>query len=244
MTKQRISKYISALISILLPLGWCQAQVTGQTLPKNRTMGVQYIPDRDSIKPLERPIHTLEGMSVSIDAAGAVMYALANYGQLEGSFRLNLKERYFPIVEIGIGHSDHTDDNTSLHFKTNSPYFRMGCDYNFAKDLRSGNRVFGGVRYAYTKIKYDLDGPDLTDPIWGQSVPYSFRDLDGSCSWGEAVFGIEAKIWNNFHIGWSVRYRLRLSQNVSDVGQAWYIPGYGKNEGHTFGATFNLIFDI
>ena len=244
MTKQKTLKYILALISILLSSEWCRAQATRQELPKNRTMGVQYMSDQDSVKVTERPIRTFEGISVSVDAAGAVMYALANYGQMEAAFRMNLKEHFFPIMEIGIGYSNHTDANTSLHFKTNSPYLRVGCDYNFAKDLRSGNRVFGGLRYAYTKIKYDLDGPDLVDPIWGQSVPYSFNGLKSSCSWGEAVFGIEAKIWKNFHIGWSIRYRLRLSQTVSDTGQSWYVPGYGKNDGHTFGATFNLIFDI
>ena len=45
-------------------------------------------------------------------------------------------------------------------------------------------------------------------------------------------------------LGWSLRYRVRLSDKPSAVGSAWYVPGYGKNDTHAMGATFQLIFDI
>ncbi len=214
--------------------------------PQQRTLGVQYQPAIDSVKAAlqARPLHFFEGMSVSGDLLGLVMCKVAAYGQIEGAFRINLKGKYFPVIELGLGHSDHQDGETDLHFKTSSPYVRIGCDYNLAKDLRSGNRVFAGLRYAYSKIKYDLEGPDLTDPIWQASAPFRFKGLESDCSWGELVFGLEAKIWGGFHVGWSLRYRMRLSQKESDVGQAWYVPGFGKNDTHNFGGTFNLLFDI
>lgn len=253
MMKTKTSKFISVLISSLLICTSAAAQQPTnpsrqqQPVPAGQTTGtrgVQYVPEQDTASVHLRPIHFFEGLSVSADVVGVVMYQFASWGQIEGALRVNLKERYFPIVELGLGHSDHTDDNSDLHFKTNSPYVRIGCDYNFAKDLYSGNRVFGGVRYGYSKIKFDLDGPDLIDPVWGHVVPYNFKDQDASAQWAELVFGIEAKIWRNFHLGWSLRYKVRLSQSKPDGGQAWYIPGFGKNDGHTFGGTFNLIFDI
>jgi hypothetical protein len=248
MTRQKIYKYSLVLISLFLPLSLLAQQPTQkpQQQIQQETRGVQYNQQLDSIRTSlkKKPLHLLEGMSVSGDLLGLVMYEVAHYGQIEGAFRLNLKGRYFPIVELGLGHSDYTDDETSLHFKTNSPYARIGCDYNFAKDLYSGNRVFGGLRYGYSKVKYDLSGPDLIDPIWQQHVPYQYKNLNANCSWAEMVFGLEAKIWSHFHIGWTVRYRLRISQKESHVGQAWYVPGYGKNDSHNFGGTFNLVFDI
>lgn len=247
MTKQRTYKYFLALFSLFLPFA-LYAQQPGQqknTPRQPRTRGVQY-QEIDTLLAAEKnkPVAFLQGMSVSGDLLGLVMYGVANYGQIEGAFRINLKGKYFPIIEVGLGHSDHEDDETSLHFKTNSPYARIGCDYNFARDVHSGNRVFGGVRYGYSKVKYDLTGPDLVDPVWQDHVPYQFKDLDANCSWAELVFGLEAKIWSHFHVGWSLRYRLRLNQKESSVGQAWYIPGFGKNDSHNFGGTFNLVFDI
>ena len=40
------------------------------------------------------------------------------------------------------------------------------------------------------------------------------------------------------------RYRMRFYNKTSVVGSPWYVPGYGKNDTHSMGATFNLILDI
>lgn len=199
---------------------------------------------KEAIQEEVKEIKFLNGVAVSIDLAGAVMYKLANYGQLEGQLRLNLKEKYFPVMELGIGHSDHTDEETDLYFKTNSPYIRIGCDYNFNKDLQSKNRIYGGFRYAFTTCKFDLSGKDMTDPVWGVVVPFQYSGVSTNASWLEFVFGLEAKIYKRLHIGWSARYKMRMSQSVPSIGQAWYLPGFGINDSHNFSGTFNIIFDI
>jgi hypothetical protein len=244
MIRTKTLRFISVLISLFLVTGLSAQEPEKPKRPQ--TMGVQYQDTKDSaqIALEKKPLPLLEGISVSADLLGAIMYEVAHYGQLEGAVRFNLKGVYFPTVELGLGHSDYTNDATDLHYKTNSPYIRIGCDYNFVKDKRSGNRILAGLRYGFSKIKYDLSGPDLVDPVWGTSSPYSFKSLDANCSWLDLVFGLEAKIWDNFHIGWSIRYRIRTSQKKSNIGQAWYVPGYGKNDDHCFGGTFNLIFDI
>lgn len=242
--QQTILKYILALFSSLIPLSFWGQTTTPPKQQPQRTRGVQYV-QTDSLRLWkEQNIRTFQGFQISFDAAGLVMYGVASYGQIEGALRVNIKERFFPILEVGLGHSNHSNEDTELHYKTDSPYFRIGCDYNFNKDITSGNRVYGGFRIAYTKMKYDVDGPDVIDPVWHTSVPYHFTGLNSNCTWGELVFGLEANIWKNFHLGWSARYRLRLKQNNNDIGAPWYIAGYGSNEGHTFGATFNIIFDI
>ena len=62
--------------------------------------------------------------------------------------------------------------------------------------------------------------------------------------WLELAFGVDAKIWGPVHLGWSVRYKRRLFHREGDVGDAWYVPGYGRNGGSRIGGTFNLIFDL
>ena len=245
MIRPRISKFILVLISGLLTFSSLLAQDdnTKSAPPaQERQRGIQFSSDKKTVE--APPAKLFQGFSVGFDLAGAGMYAAANYGQIEGQLHINLKERFFPVFEIGLGHSNHTADETGLHFKTDAPYFRIGCDYNFNKDLTSKNRIYGGIRYAYTNFNFDLDGPGLTDDVWGGTVPYSFKGQNSSASWFELVFGLEAKIWGNFHVGWTARYHRRLSQKIPAVGQAWYIPGFGKNDSHNFGGTFNLIFDI
>lgn len=206
--------------------------------------GIQYDASSDSLLLKQKEIPLLAGFSVSGDIVGFIMATTSSYGQYEGAFRINLKGKFFPIIEIGLGKSNHTDVSTNLHYKTKAPFFRIGCDYNFARNLRGGGRILGGLRYGFSSFKYNLNGPDLKDPIWGFSVPFSYQELSGNTHWAEVVFGLEAKIWNFFRLGWNIRYRLRLHDKESIVGRPWYVPGYGKDDNHAISGTFNIVFDI
>ncbi len=210
-----------------------------------RIRGVQYA-SREEAAAAQRvkDAPLFAGVSLSADLVGAVMLAASPYGQFEAALRINMKHRYFPIVEAGWGVSDHTEYSTSLHYKTNAPYLRIGCDYNFSKNIRSGNRIFGGLRYGFSAFEYDLDGPPIVDAVWGTETPYKFSGVASNMGWVEAVFGLEARILKFFHMGWTFRYKLRLHQKQSAPGAAWYVPGFGKNDTKALGGTFNLIFDI
>lgn len=247
MTK-RISKFICALLLISLPLPLC-AQSPGRADStadgRQQVRGIQFSSREEAALALtKKQIPLFSGVSVSVDAVGAVMAAASPYGQFEAAARLNLKQRFFPILELGWGISDHTNDNTNLHYKTQAPYFRLGMDYNFAKNPLTGNRIYGGLRYAFSSFNYDLDGPDVIDPVWGTATPYHFSDVKTGAQWIEAVFGLEARILRFFHLGWSVRYKFRLHEKQAIPGSAWYVPGFGRNGSHCLGGTFNLIFDI
>lgn len=245
MKMSQMSRFICVLLLSLSTLG-LGAQTPSDTVVSQRNSGivrgVQYATEvADS---LLRPIPFFAGVAVSGDLAGAVMAMVTPYGSYEGALRINLKERYFPTAEVGWGVSNHTDETTDLHFKTSAPYFRVGCDYNLANDRRSGNRIFVGLRYGFSSFTYDFSGPDIIDPVWNTATPFHFTGLKGKAGWGEILFGLEAKIWSIVHVGWSARYRLRFHQSYETPGPAWYVPGFGKNGDSTFGATFNVIFDI
>lgn len=192
-----------------------------------------------------RKVAFWSGASVSVDLAGALLANVTSYGQYEGAFRLNFKNKYFPLIELGVGAADHTDESTQLQYNTSAPFFRLGMDYNVKKDRRSKNRVFLGGRYGFSSFEYDLNSPDLVDPYWGTKTPFNYPNLKGNAHWGELVFGLEAQIWKFIHLGWSVRYRRRIYEKQNPVGRAWYIPGYGQNASSSnWGGTFNLTFDI
>lgn len=236
MTRPNILKYISAAaisLAAALPL---HAQETRQ----------EETASKHTEAPAEKEPPVFGGVTLTADLAGVVMKSLgADWSQMEAAVRLNFKERYFPVFELGYGESDKEGNETANRFETGAPYFRIGLDYNFnARKWQTGNRYYLGVRYAFTSFKYDISAADFTDPVWGEAVPFDYSGLQGRSHWGEVVFGIEAKMWGFFRLGWNVRYKMRFGHNEAPQGSPWYVPGFGKNGNSCLGGTFNIIFDI
>lgn len=192
----------------------------------------------------EDSIPLFRGFAVSVDAVGPVQLAISGYGQYEAALKVNLKDRYFPVIELGIGESDYEDEATAVRYKTRAPYGRIGCDFNVTKNKHDIYRVFAGVRYAFTSFKYDVSGPVINDPVWGGEFQYGADKEEGAYHWLEGLVGVDAKIYGPLHLGWTVRYRSRLSEKTGDIGKPWYVPGFGKQGGSRLGATFNISFAL
>lgn len=184
------------------------------------------------------------GVAVSVDAVGPLQMVLGDYGQYEARLRFNLKDKYYPVIELGYGKADTDDPDTGIGYKTNAPYGRMGMDFNLLKNKHDVYRLLGGVRLAYTSFKYDVSGKEMTDPVWQTTVPYSATDVKGSYIWMEIVVGVDAKIWGPLRMGWGVRYRRRLSHSEGTVGNPWYVPGYGRSGNSRLGGTFDITIEI
>lgn len=240
--KQRILKYLCIIIISAFALE-TSGQVKPDTLQNNRVRGIQYETATNE-KASVTTLPVFVGLSVSVDLAGAMMAQVASYGQYEAALRLNFKETFFPVFELGIGNTNHTDETTLQHYKVHSPYWKVGCDYNFVKNKLSSNRLYGGLRYGFSSYKYNLDGPNIEDPVFGGEVPYHFESLSANAHWLELVGGLETRIWKFLRLGWSVRYRKMIKQKNATSGKSWYVPGYGKNNDNNWGGTFNLIFEI
>lgn len=188
-------------------------------------------------------IQLFRGFSVSYDLAGTVMRMVSDYGQFEGAVHFNLRDRYFPVVEVGLGDAKHeTDAITKIAAKVRAPYARIGCDFNVAKNKHDIYRVLFGARYAFTSFKTEAWG-DITDPYWGGKSPYYVETKKCFFHWAELVFAVDAKLVGPVRLGWSFRYRRKIGS--SDIGDnnLWYIPGFGKN-GNILNATFNISYEF
>lgn len=193
----------------------------------------------------EDTVKLLVSKQIYINAAGIVLWQASDYGEVEGGLRANILNKYFPTIELGLGICDKTDDQTDNHFKTSAPFFKIGCDYNFARQKASGNRIFGGARLGYTSFKYDFNAPTMHDPVWtDQTTEIKYSNIKSNALWCEFLFGLETKIWSNFRMGWTARYKRCFNVKASNFGEPWYIPGYGKNNDHLFTGTFNLIYEF
>lgn len=230
MRPKHISSYISALVISGLLLLVC-SPMQAQSRKKNIVETV----DTTAF---------FQGMAVSVDVIGIAQTLLSEYGQYEAALRINLKDKYFPIIELGYGTADVSDEATNLLYKTSAPYGRLGVDWNLLKNKHDIYRLYGGFRYGFTSYKFDISGPDVTDPVWGGSSPYEAIGVSANYHWLEGVIGVDAKIWGPIRMGWSVRYKRRLFHNDGDLGNTYYVPGYGKQGGSRFGGTFNVTFEL
>ncbi len=228
-SKENISTYISRLsVSLLLLL----VAVPSMAQLKMFRM------ENDSI-PLFR------GFSVSFDVVGAAMLAFSDHGEIGGALRINLHDQWFPVFEMGIGRANHEKDVvTSITYKTSAPYFRIGMDWNFLRNKHQSNRLYAGLRYAFTSYKVDVIRDQLPDPVWQSKAGFGVEGLACSMHWAEIVVGIDARIYGPFHLGWDVRYRRRLVHKEGDLGNTWYVPGFGINDQDKLAANFNVIIDI
>lgn len=228
-TRRRISIFISSLaISFLLAV---PQAMTAQ----NRKKVVVEQPDT---------VPFFNGFAVFVDVVGSVQLAVSDYGQYEAGLRVNLKDRYFPTLEVGLGKADHLEETTLVGYKTSALYGKIGCDFNLVKNKHDIYRILGGVRYAYTSFKYDLSHPGVTDPVWGGESPYGGDGISCSYHWMEFLAGVDAKIWGPLHLGWTVRYRKRIASDEGVMGNAWYVPGFGKTGNSCIGGTFTVTIDI
>ena len=184
------------------------------------------------------------GVAIGADVVGFAMKAMnAKFANMEVSARINLCDKYFPVAELGIGDSHREGAETGNTFSTTAPYLRFGLDYNFNKK-HNGNRLFGIVRYGFSSFKYDIGNPTFTDPAYGTSGPLELNGQKATGHWLELGVGVETKLWSFVRLGWSIRYKKRISLTCPDEGEPYVIPGFGKNDDNCFGGTVNLVFDV
>ena len=100
------------------------------------------------MKAIDDSIPWWRGVEVKADLIGAVQRAVSSYGQYEAGVRFNLKDKYFPVIEIGYGSADEDNVTTRTHYKTSAPYGKIGIDLNMMKNKHDIYRLYGGVRYA------------------------------------------------------------------------------------------------
>lgn len=228
MTHQSISTYISKLTVSLLLL-----------------MMAQSLSAQKHIKAEKDSIAFFRGFAVSFDLVGPARIMLSDYGEYEGALRINLHDQWFPIFEVGVGHAKHNkDDITGLYYKTTAPYFRIGMDWNIMKKKHEPYRIFAGFRYAFTTYKCDIINDEMKDPVWRTKSYFGVEGMSCQQHWLEAVFGIDARIMGPFHLGWNIRYKRRLYHKEGNIGNSWYVPGFGLNDTDNMSANFNVIIDI
>lgn len=188
-----------------------------------------------------------QGVMLGVDVSGLANKVLgSDIFSTEASVQLNLKNRFFPIVEIGYGSIETTNEETDIFYQTEAPYFRVGMDYNvfYQKPYLPGYFTVG-LRYGHSAFKYDIQAPELTDPNWGHTeIPFAYEGVKSNANWLELVLGLKTQVYKSFYMGFSVRYRSRLNIKKSEHSEPYYVPGFGKNGSSNIGILYNFYYNI
>lgn len=198
------------------------------------------------------------GVSVGLDLWGIGNKVIGGDNlSVEVMADVNLKNRFFPTLELGYAASN-ADGDLGIHYQAKAPYFRIGIDYNALYKKKHANMLLVGLRYAVTSFKYDIDAvslndpiygggvgnPNLEDEIWGGSLPYDHRGMKGSMQWIEISLGLRARVWQDLYMGWAVRMKYKLSASAGTYGDPWYVPGFGKYGSNTIGVTYTITYKL
>ncbi len=187
---------------------------------------------------------TLQGLYLSADAFGYIypIFVKDRYYSSEVSATINISNRFFPVIEAGIGHTNMVSQLYDIGYSTRAPYYRIGMDYNMQYKNGKSNYIYLGGRVGYTDFEYTVNAPALIDPVWGNEVPVQFTDVPCRAIWAEAVGGVRAEIFKNLYMGWSLRYKYPLHKGPITNGGPWYIPGFGASSKTAFGATYTVSY--
>ena len=102
-----ISKHIISFVCAFAALLHAAAQDNQQQmlLPGEQPKPTKYV----AIEEEKQHMVLFQGFTLSVDVFGPVSYAVSDYGTAEAALRLNLKNTYFPIIEVGYGKCDTAD---------------------------------------------------------------------------------------------------------------------------------------
>jgi Domain of unknown function (DUF6048) len=220
---QRISVYISSLILCMLTVN-----VEAQKVKKT---------DNTYQTPL------FNGLTIQADIA-SIISSLLSTGETysyEAGAQIDLKHKFYPIIEMGFAGANKTATN-NINFKTDGLYGRVGVDLNLLtpkKDEKPTTNLFlAGVRLGMSSFPYNISNAVITDDYWGGSQSISYSDKIATKIWYEIVIGMRVEVTKNIFMGWTVRNRSLLSQNVSGEVAPWFIPGYGTNAENNWGISY------
>lgn len=181
--------------------------------------------------------------TAGVDVWDPLMRAFGQkYGLIEFSAELNLHNRYIPVVEVGLGQAKNRPDDANFTFRVPlTPYFRVGCNYNFLYNSNPDYMAYAGLRLGYSHFNYYLDDVTIAPGYWDQGETFNFPRQSCSVTYLQVLFGIRVRIAGPVSLGWNFRYKGKLHESKQPSGQPWYIPGFGSRSSHITGS-FSIFY--
>ncbi|MDE7380538.1 MAG: hypothetical protein K2N03_00230, partial [Muribaculaceae bacterium] len=194
------------------------------------------------------PYPLFSGVSIGVNFADAILMLTGQkYAGFDVHAGVSLHNWFFPVVEAGAGFARSAPEggNYRYHGKL-SPYFKIGLNYNFLYKSNPDYQAYLGVRVGFTPFSYDITDIKMTSGYWDEECRGELLNQKKFAIYGEAVAGLQVKIWKAFSMGWALKYHFRMhtsggnKEGAGAGSDPWYIPGYGTNS--PIGLSVSLIW--
>lgn len=181
------------------------------------------IPVKDSV------VHMQGGLRVGLDLSRivtSIYYPYRKEGTAVADIRLN--SNLYAAAEIGYTNTPYSDSNYT--YKGSGMFISLGIDYNFLKRLYPSekNMFFGGIRYGFSHLTYEVPTYKISDRYWGNNLSGSVPKTNVNAHWVELVLGLKAEVLKNFFLSWSLHQRVMINNVKSDEFTPLVIPGFGS----------------
>lgn len=212
--------------------------------------------------PLNTPVRFLSELDTVVNIKSGPVYPVYNgitlgvnffdglmsiFGQKRGSFDVwgacSIHNWLFPVVEAGIGYSNAWPNDGRCNFKVNPSFYgKIGINYNFLYKSNPDYQVYVGLRAGMSSFNYDIYAITAGSDYYTEDGPTEKRGLHSTYWYGQALAGLQVKLWRGIAMGWSIRYAFNISRRFSDPDyEPWFVPGRGTGP---LSATFSLIYQF
>jgi hypothetical protein len=158
----------------------------------------------------------------------------------EGSFNINLSNKYYGIVEAGYATTKLNKDNYS--YLSEGYFVKVGFDKNLLKKYPS-DFLGIGLRLGNAQFSHSASNIIIESNRWG-TTQTNVENNAHSFYWLEASFGIKGEFFKNVYLGWSGLVKIKMS-NVDANFTPYNIPGFGKFSGSIkLGVNYYIIYQI
>ena len=200
---------------------------------------------RDSLRRIYKHYPLLTDLSIGVNFAEPLFMAFGqSYASADINAMLNMWNRLQPTIELGLGWAKNTPDDMNFTYRGKpSPYFKVGANYNFLFKNSPDYQALVGLRLGYSTFGYDITDVNYHSGYWQEDIGLDIRGERSHALWGEAGVGLKVKLFDQFSMGWMIRYHGIFNYGKNDHSKPWFIPGYGPRSsslGFSLGISYTL----
>ena len=100
-----------------------------------------------------------------------------------------------------------------------------------------------GLRYGFSPFKFEVTDISQQGGYWNEPMTYNIPSQSVTAGYLQLLLALRVRIFDNFSMGWSIRYQSIMHESATPHGKAWYIPGFGARN-RSLNATFSLSYTI
>lgn len=186
-----------------------------------------------------------QSIDIGVDIWDPVMRILGQqYGIASAYASLSIHNRFFPLVEVGLGKASIKPDDSNFTFRSPmSPFFKIGADYNVFYNNSPDYALLVGLRYGFTSFKWSVDDVSVPGSYWDDPSTFSIPPQKATAGFFEVSLGVRVKIAGPVSAGWQFKFRNIIHESKNIHGEPLYVPGFGKRGSGISGA-FSIIYTI